>query len=391
MRKDGPMTRIAPLWALLLCGVLAFVLFIGCSGDSKPAPGQIAAETVTFYLITFNKIPDRYDQVEEAINKHIAAAYPEAQVKLKLQLFGPAEYEERIRLAMQSGSPIDLFTPWGIQTYISQNQVLPLENLLEAHGQETIAILKEDVGEDAFKTYEQNGHIYGVPLNKGMVVTPTLIYDKDMLAAAGYDINSINNFRDLEKVFTKIKEHYPDVYPYVETNAQDTFIIPLLIGEKEVDVLYDRATYMGVVFGGSGKVVNLYESPQFCEYIDVMRDWYNKGYLPKDLASSSSNATEYFSAGRAFCTMAGYGGNSIGVTVSASTGRNMGSKWIAPFYFDSSTASLATVIASTSKSPASAMKMLNLIYTDEFVINTILYGIEGVPAFNIEEQHPCPL
>jgi putative aldouronate transport system substrate-binding protein len=96
---------------------------------------------------------------------------------------------------------------------------------------------------------------------------------------------------------------------------------------------------------------------------------------------------EYFGAGRAFCTMAGYGGDSIGVTVSTSTGRNFGHKWIASFYFDSSTASLATVIASTSKSPEAAMKMLNIIYSDEYVINTILYGIEGEDYIKVDEHH----
>jgi len=144
----------------------------------------------------------------------------------------------------------------------------------------------------------------------------------------------------------------------------------VLIGENDVDVLMDRVTYMGVVIGNSGKVVNLYETKLFADYIGIMRDWYNKGYLPKDMATSPSTATEYLNAGRLFSTIAGYGGNEIGVTISATTGRNMGNKWIAPFYFDSTAASLATVISSTSKNPAAAMQMINILYTDEFIINT---------------------
>jgi putative aldouronate transport system substrate-binding protein len=377
------MTKIT--LASLLCSLLLTALLMGCSG--KTDGGAVKADTVTFFMLTFNSIPDDYSQIEDAINKHIASVYPDANVRLRLQLFGPAEYEEKIRLAMQSGSPIELFTPLNFQGYVSQNQILPLEELLKTHGKPVTDIVYQDIGEDAFKTFELNGHIYGVPINKGMVVTPTLIYNKDMLNAAGFSINDINNIHDLEPVFDKIKALYPDVFPYVGTNAGDTYMIPLLAGENDVDVLSDRVNYMGVIFGNSGKVVNLYETPQFAEYTGLMRSWYNKGYMPKDLAVSSSMAMEYFGAARAFCTMAGYGGNAIGVTISSSIGRNMGNKWIAPYYFDSSTASLATAIASTTKIPEAAMKMINIIYTDEFVINTMLYGIEGVDYTKVDGHH----
>ncbi|GHU15760.1 ABC transporter substrate-binding protein [Spirochaetia bacterium] len=361
--------------------------FISCSKQEAGTNAGAKADTVTFFMLTFNNIPDNYRQVEDAVNKHIAQTYPDAGVRLSLQLFGPAEYEEKIRMAMQSGSPIDLYTPWSIQNVIAQNQCLPIEDLLAQYGKALSAIIEEDIGKDAFKPFEQDGHIYGVPINKGMVVTPTFIYDKDILAATGFSIDTINNFRDLDPVFEKVKDLYPNVFPYSGTNVQDSFIIPLLIGEKEVDVLGDRGIYMGVVFGNSGKVVNLYETAEFHDYISIVRSWYNKGYLPKDMATSSSNANEYFGAGRLFSTMAGYGGNSIGVTISGSTGKNIGSKWIAPYYLDSSASSLGTAIASTSKSPEAAMKMIDILYTDEFVINTLLYGIEGTDYNKVDAHH----
>jgi len=365
MKKIGFSTLI-----LLFCGVMIF------AGGNRQSTSSTVDEVV-FYCLTFTNIPDNYDIINNTINTHIAQTYPDANVRLRLQLFGPAEYEQRIRLAMQSNQPLDLFTPLGLANYIAQNQVLPLENLLERYGNDAAAIIKEDIGDDAFKTYEINGHIYGVPVNKGMVITPTLIYDKDILRATGYSIDDIKNFRDLPKVFDRVKELYPDVFPYANTDRGNSFLIPLLVHENDVDVLMDRVSYMGVVFGNSGRVVNLYETPQFAEYVNIMRDWYLKGYVPRDMATSPSIATEYFNAGRLFTTMAGYGGNEIGTLISVTTGRNMGSKWIAPYYFDSSSASLATAISSTSRSPEAAMKMINILYTDPFVINTILYGIEG--------------
>ncbi|MDR1705700.1 MAG: ABC transporter substrate-binding protein [Clostridiales bacterium] len=373
--------------ALFIC-VLAVTMSAGC-GDGGTSGGGAAdaAQEVVFYCITFTNIADNYDDINDAINEHIAQAYPEANVKFRLQLFGPAEYEERIRLAMQSGTPIDLFTPLGLPNYVAQNQVLPLDDLLAEYGKDVTAILTEDIGADAFNTFKFDGKIYGVPINKGMAITPTLIYDKDILEATGFSIDDINSISDLPPVFDKVKELFPDVYPFANLNQGNSEIMQVMAGENDVDMMMDRVTYMGVVIGDSGEVVNLYETELFAEYIDIIRDWYEKGYVPQDMATSPSTSTEYFNAGRLFSTIGGYGGNEIGVTVSASTGRNIGSKWIAPFYFDSTAASLATAVSSTSKSPEAAMRMINILYTDEFVINTILYGIEGRDYVKVDEHH----
>ena len=395
------MKRAKRLVSLLLALVMVMAVLAACGGNTgtqgspTATPSQSGAtekpvsektEKVVFYLITFNNIPDDYSQINAAINQYIAATYPDAKVELELKLFGPAEYADKINLAMQSGTQMDLFIPLGIQTFIANNQCLPLEDLIESYGKELNTILSKDIGGDVYAPLTKNGHIYGVPINKGMIITPTLTYDADMLAATGYSIDDINSIKDLTPVFAKIKELYPDVYPFAGTNQQDSSIMMILKGEQEMDSLSDTLN-MGVVFGDSSQVVNLYDSEQFKEYIGIIRDWYNKGYLPKDMATSTTRASELISAGRLFSTWAGYGGNSIATTMSASTGRNIGGKWISPFYFTTGDAGLAMCVSSTTKVAEAAMKLLNIIYTDEFVINTILYGIENEDYVKVDEHH----
>lgn len=384
---------------LFLILALSLMIFTGCGGGSdKTDQGNSSAPTdqgnnapsepqnVVLYLITFNNIPDDYSQINDAINGYIAETYPDANVTLELKLFGPAEYADKINLAMQSGTAMDIFIPLGIQTFIAQNQCLAIEDLLDEYGQGIVDILAQDFGEDAFNVFTKDGHIYGVPVNKGMVVTPTLTYDKDMLEATGFSIDDIDTIRDLPPVFDEIKGLYPDVYPFAGTNQQDTSIMMILKGEQDMDPLSD-INMMGVAFGDSGEVVNLYESQEFYDYISLMRDWYEKEYMPQDMATSTTRATELMAADRLFCTWAGYGGDSIATTMSATTGKNIGGKWIAPFYLTTSDAGLAMCISSTSKVPEGAMKMLDIIYTDEYVVNTILYGIEGVDYVKVDEHH----
>ena len=405
------MKKTKILVVLILVLALVAMVFVGCKKET-PADDQKTAEAtqsktdestdkttdeeeptepqevenVVLYLVTFNNIPDNYDQINDAINEYIAQEYPDSYVSLEIKLFGPAEYQDKINLAMQSGTPLDIYIPLGIQTFIANNQCYPVEDLLDEYGQGIKDILANDFGDGAFEVFTKDGHIYGVPVNKGMVVTPTLTVVKEMLDATGFTMDDIKSIWDLPQVFDKVLELYPDAYPFAGTNQQDSGIMMILKGEQEYDTLSEQNA-MGVVFKDSTEVVNLYESQQFYDYINLMRDWYNKGYMPKDMATSTTRATELWAADRLFGTWAGYGGDSIATTLSASTGKEIVGKWIAPFYMTTSDAGLAMAISSTTKVPEAAMKMLDIIYTDEFVINTILYGEEGIDYVKVDEHH----
>ena len=102
------------LLSLFLAMALALTAFSGCgskSASSGAAASGDSTETqkVVMYLITFNNIPDDYSQVTDAINNYIAEKYPDAHVALDLRLIGPADYNDKIKLAMQSGTQMDLF------------------------------------------------------------------------------------------------------------------------------------------------------------------------------------------------------------------------------------------------------------------------------------------
>jgi putative aldouronate transport system substrate-binding protein len=112
-----------------------------------------------------------------------------------------------------------------------------------------------------------------------------------------------------------------------------------------------------------------------------MHSWYVKGYMPKDVATSTATATELMKAGRLFSTYGGYadasGGPNVGKLWGNLVSKNIDGKQIATPYVDTSATSLAMCVSSKSQNVDAAVKFLNILYTDEFVINTLLYGIEG--------------
>ncbi|OKP89836.1 ABC transporter substrate-binding protein [Paenibacillus sp. P32E] len=380
------------LGSLLLSMVVCGSLLSACGSNSNTSAknsGNANAKVaeIVFALPSFNRIPDDLSKVTNAIN---AITTKKIGVKVDFRLYGPADYAQKVNLALQSGEKMDIFTTLGqFSNYVSKSQVAPLEKLLPQYGKEMTAILDKDFGPDILKTTTMDGHIYGIPVNKGMALPTNIIYNADMMADAGVSADTIQSVEDLPAVFAAVKKKSPDVVPFgpINVNPTDTGLVNLMKGASKVDYLTDT-TGVGVVIGDNGKVVNFYESDVFKNGVKMMRDWYNAGYLQKDTATTTVNAMEMVSSGRGFSFLGGYSGMEVGKTLSAQAGKKMETKRIAPFYFDTSAVNAVTwMVSSTSKETEASVKFLNLLYTDTDLINTILYGVEGEDYLKVDEHH----
>lgn len=383
------MNKKKGITALLMSVALAGSLLTACSSSNSSSNGNDSAkvEEIVFAMPSFNRIPDDLSKVTDAIN---AITVEKIGVKVDFRIYGPADYTQKVNLALQSGERMDVFTTLGqFSNYVSKNQVAPLDELIAEHGKEMTAILEKDFGPDLLKATTINGEIYGIPVNKGMALPTNFVYNADMLNSVGLSSADIESVDDLSAVFEAVKNAYPDVVPFgpINVNPSDTNLINLLKGAYKVDFLTDSSG-VGVIVGDDGKVVNFYETDIFKNGVQMMRDWYNKGYLQKDAATTTITSMEMLSSGREFSYLGGYGGMEIGKSISAQTGKKIEAKRIAPFYFDTSAVnSVSWMVSSTSNAPEASVKFLNLLYTDKNLINTILYGVEGEDYVKVDEHH----
>lgn len=369
------------LISLVTAGMLAMSLAAcGSSGSGSAAAGGSSASseptTVTVYCMSFNNIPEDSEvtRVENLMNDYLAKTYPDDNIAIDIKLFGPAEYTQKVQLAMQSGDKIDAFSERALANDVASDMLAPMNDLLEKYGQEVTAKLKEDFDENPYTATTINGTIYAVPANKGMALNGNLIWDDDIAQAAGVDMSTVNSIEDLEAVFEQVHAYDPNIVCYAPNNQGDTSLIrPILRSEEKIDCLNDTDYYAGVSMNGDSTVTNLYASDAFMEKCKLMREWNQKGYLQADAATTTSTAPELFSAGRCFSTIDAYGGDSAGAVLSLSSGHNLKSKILYNFYFDSASVYVDFGIASTSKVPEAAMKMINRLWTDEYLINTFLY------------------
>ncbi|MBU5350810.1 ABC transporter substrate-binding protein [Paenibacillus barcinonensis] len=380
------------LWGSLLSLVLCGSLLAGCGAESSSSTAQEGdgsqkVEKVVFAMPSFNRIPDDISKVTAAIN---AITVPKIGVEVDFRLYGPADYAQKVNLALQSGEQMDVFTTLGQFTnYVSKNQLYPLDELLPQYGKELTQILEKDFGPNLLDATTMDGHIYGIPVNKGMSLPTNIVYNADMLKEAGMTSDQISSLDDLPAVFEAVKQKQPDVIPFgpVNVNPSDTNLVLALKGMHKIDFLSDT-TGIGVVVGNDGKVQNFYDTEAFKQGARMIRDWFEKGYLEKDAATTSISFSDTIASGRGFSFLGGYSGMEAAKALSAQTGKNLEMKRLVPYYFDTSAVNLVSwMVSSTTKAPEGSVKFLNMLYTDQQLINTILYGIEGEDYVKVDEHH----
>ena len=108
-----------------------------------------------------------------------------------------------------------------------------------------------------------------------------------------------------------------------------------------------------------------------------MRRWYENGYISEDVVTSGEDARAYFKAGTAFAALAtlkpGYA-----FKESKTIGKEMEQVGIiAPTTNTTVVQSIQWTIPENCEYPEKAMQMLNLMYSDETVMNLLAWGIEG--------------
>ena len=153
-------------------------------------------------FITFNKVPDSMERINTAVSK---LTKEKANVEVDLRPYGPVDYSQRVNLALTSGEQMDLYLPTlgEFPSYVSKNQAYPLEDLIEQYGKEMTAILEKDFGRDIYKSTTMGGHIYAVPVNKGMAIPPQFVYDENMLKETGFTADDVKSIEDLPRSMTR--------------------------------------------------------------------------------------------------------------------------------------------------------------------------------------------
>ncbi len=321
-----------------------------------------------------DKIPgeEARQSVEEAINE---ITREEIGVEVELMPIEAGERAQKINLALASGEQMDIYNTVGdLNTYIANNQAYDITDLVHEHAQGAV----DQVSETFLQTTSKDGKIYGIPADKGIALADNLYYRLDIAEELGLDFSGVKTLEDLTPIFEQVAEAYPEMVPLASgagglepVNTMQNF---------EVDHLTDvwPKPLGAVLMGDSLTVENLYASEEFKSLIELMHGWYQKGYISRDAVTTTVKPEEAMAAGKAFSFIRYQAGNYGVIEESNLTGYDLGYVRVSQPYLDTASVNAVTwCISSQCEHPDKALEFLNLTYTDERIVNLIVFGIEG--------------
>lgn len=380
---------------LLLCvaALLLPALSVFASGKTETAKQQVNLKWV-FFKDGKNK-DDALVHAE--FNKQLAKYMPNTTVELDAIPY--AEYKEKYSLMMAAQENVDLVWTgylFDVDEEINKGAYLPLNKLLTENAPKLYASKKPE----NWARFSTNGEIMGYP--HGSAGTANILNDIRVIGRIA-DKYWPNFKADMAKIAAQqgmTQGDYDILAAFLERAKQGGEILKgwdVALGKWAfVDQVMDfiKLPYGIMWTKGDLKVVNQYETADYKLFIDTMSKWYKNGYIIKDIMSiENKRAYEEKEDGN---IMFSHGWAYVDSPESQEAySKGLGFKvYYAPlhnnWYIGNDRANVITAIAKQSKNPVAAIKLLELVQTQETgELATILaYGIEGKHWTKVSEGVP---
>jgi len=346
----------------------------GNNGAEQPAAEEPAASDLKPYALSlYYPGTAQKDEkvVEEALNKLLTA---EINATIDLIPIDWGAWDDKMNLMIASREKADIiFTAqWnGHAKNVAKGAFLELGDLLAKHGQGAVEGLDPAFLEGA----KINGKNYGVPTNKELASAGGIIYNKKIADELGLDLSGVKTPADITPILAAVKEKRPDLTPMFSIGGMFN---SHFFGNY--DFLGD-GTIPGAILKDveSTTVQPVEEMDRYKEYLAIARDWFEKGYINKDAATTQLSTADAWKAGSVFMTIDPMKPGKADEVANAAGLQGqleqivLTNKTVAT----SETAGSMLGISSTSEDPERAMMFINLLHTNKEINNMLNFGIEG--------------
>ena len=269
----------------------------------------------------------------------------------------------------------------------------PEDNLLEKYGADLTATLPELLFEGA-KTEGIDGEkgIYAVPGFKDFATMNTWDVNVTLLEKYGYTLEDVKNagFYGWGDIFKTVKEGEEKdgevFYPFVFAGAVvERFVTgtPIVTGDSNSLLSYYMNTEDVSTPGAYGNVFfNKYATPEFEKFVKQMREYYLAGYIDPAIAIGETATDTWRNAQNTARYLISSEVSLYGYEYTTSEARGIQVAYLmttdAPYIDNTSVQGAMMAISSKSEHPEEAMKFLNLLNTDPYVMTLLNYGVEGI-------------
>lgn len=349
----------------VLALLLIAALLSGCAGS--PIEGDHSESPLTLIYYTIGT-PDRdLALVNEALNKLLLPRYG---FTVEYHKIGWNDYTDRLNAIMNTAQDYDVAFTWS-ENYAASAQAgafLALDDYLAGGGK----ALYEVVDERFWRGVTVNGSIYGVPTNKELANPIQFLFSRELVEKYKMDVSQCRTLKDLEPFLAQIAQ-------------EESGCIPLFLDSGHLDLMavwdyeYVGTNQIPLVVQTTDdtcRVVNLYETPEARETLEMLRRYYVRGYINQDAPLRTSFSR--FPDEQVFCRISS-GGPDSDTSFSTDFGYPILSVQASRAVVTSiSTQGGIMAVNANSAHKKEAMTFLLAVNTDPDVRNLLNYGVEGI-------------
>ena len=335
--------------------------------SAQPAEASEAAYTVDFAVMQPQADMSDQDQVEAFLNGYLEKSLP--NTKIHFTFIPSDQYGNKLMLDATAGVPHDLLCGTGLNfsSSVAQGLFSPLPMaMLNQYAPDVV----RRVDPRYWAAVTVKGEIYAIP-NPFVYSQPTgWAFNKAMCDQYNFDATKVKSYKDMEPFLAAVKAGSPGIVPlFPGLGTYTGSYLDYVAGDNTI--AYD--TKRGVLEW-------CLDDPTYQENAAVLADFYNKGYLPDNLASlANTSANELFSTGKyAVATHAGVYDPSSEKSTNA---YGYQTQEVLTDTFVIGTGRIHAVfvaLSATSKNPERSIMFENLLYKDKEFANYVGYGKEGL-------------
>lgn len=369
--------------ALVLTMALALTMIAGCgketsngggtSTSSKSGSGTTTTaepSVITLDMSTLFIVPslEATQKVEDVINDYLKNTLHEEGYKIHLKITSIGDYLQKIPMELASGGDEapDIVQVFSLSDWANQGYIIPLDEYTGTELKPTLDLIGNIVGSGKL-----SGHLYMVPRYFGTVLDWKFIYDKNIVDESGVDISKVKDLDSLGDVLAQLKAKYPD----------ERFLVYC----DQFNMLYNSytktsqvGTYTATV-GESTQLINYYESDAYKNAIYKAYEFRQKGYADPEGSANTLSHDAVVMSGSSKGVIMGHSADADAIAKMFTEQNTYGAEYgaISIAIDNLATDTLGIGISHSCKDPAAAARFINLLYTDEFIWDTLIYGAEG--------------
>ncbi|KRO15577.1 ABC transporter substrate-binding protein [Lacticaseibacillus saniviri] len=341
------------------------LVLAACGKSSSASSTNNDGKTVVSMYMPGDK-PKNYDEMIKTANKEIQKKYP--KLALNMNFIGWGDYDKKYNVMVTSGDTYDIAFTRDYVTNAQKGAYADLTDLIQ-----TDAKTAYDQTDPAYwKGVTVKDKIYAFPVNANIYAQNMLTFSDDFVNKYNLDIDGVNSYQDLEPILTKFHKANPSVAAFAIGQGYK-------VSSKAMEYPLGNGLPFAVdATGKNKKIVNIYNTAEMQKNLKTLHQYYLKGYIPQDAATSSVQYRLQDASWLVRQETQGsfdYGDTTL---INAAGGKQMTSKPItAPLKSQAQSQIALWSVSKSSKHKKEAVQILGLLNSNKKLLNNIVWGLQN--------------